>query len=103
MSKDVSAGRYGDRRRMRAIGAGAAAVVAMALVPWVGAEASGGHGWGHHGSHGSHHNNGGDSKLLYFASDGLRQDLVEKYAKQGAVPGFRDLLRKGARLPTTDC
>jgi 2',3'-cyclic-nucleotide 2'-phosphodiesterase (5'-nucleotidase family) len=38
-----------------------------------------------------------DHKLLFFASDGLVQDRVEKYADQGAVPGFRDLLKQGAR------
>jgi 2',3'-cyclic-nucleotide 2'-phosphodiesterase (5'-nucleotidase family) len=37
------------------------------------------------------------SRVLYFASDGLRQDLVEQYAQQGVVPGFRDLLRKGVK------
>ncbi|MDP9464091.1 MAG: alkaline phosphatase family protein, partial [Actinomycetota bacterium] len=36
-------------------------------------------------------------KVLFFASDGLRQDLVERYAKQRVVPGFRDLLRKGVK------
>ncbi len=34
------------------------------------------------------------SSVLFFASDGLRQDLIEKYAERGVVPGFRDLLRK---------
>jgi 2',3'-cyclic-nucleotide 2'-phosphodiesterase (5'-nucleotidase family) len=37
------------------------------------------------------------SPVLFFASDGLRQDLVEKYAQQGVVPGFRDLVRKGVK------
>ncbi len=46
---------------------------------------------------GGGHDKGRDDKLLFFASDGLRQDAVEKYADQGAVPGFRDLLRKGAK------
>ena len=43
------------------------------------------------------HDQGRDGKLLFFASDGLRQDAVEKYADQGVVPGFRNLLRKGAK------
>ena len=38
-----------------------------------------------------------DQKLLFFVADGLRQDLVEQYARQGAVPGFRDLLRHGVK------
>ena len=37
------------------------------------------------------------SRMLFFTSDGLRQDLVEKYSKQGSTPGFRDLLRKGVK------
>lgn len=36
-------------------------------------------------------------QAVFFASDGLRQDLVEKYAAQGAMPTMRDLLRKGAK------
>ena len=40
---------------------------------------------------------GGGDKLLFFTSDGLRQDAVERYASRGAdVPGFRDLLKHGA-------
>ena len=41
---------------------------------------------------------GDDSgKLLFFASDGLRQDAVEKYADDGDAPGFRELLRHGTK------
>jgi 2',3'-cyclic-nucleotide 2'-phosphodiesterase (5'-nucleotidase family)/predicted AlkP superfamily phosphohydrolase/phosphomutase len=36
-------------------------------------------------------------KLLFFAADGLQQATVERYAQQGVVPGFRDLLRNGAK------
>ena len=36
-------------------------------------------------------------KFLFFASDGLQQATVERYAKKGVVPGFRDLLRNGAK------
>ena len=62
--------------------------VALA-VPWVGAEANG-------GGHG--HDHGDDSgKLLFFASDGLRQDAVEQYADDGDTPGFRELLRNGTQ------
>ena len=64
-----------------AVGAAAALAVGLAT-PWVGAEANGG-GHGHHG--------GGDDsgKLLFFASDGLRQDAVEKLRRR----------RRRARLP----
>src|SRR3954470_8714907 len=70
------------------------AVLALALVPWGGAQAARppAHkgAWGHHGGHDS-----GGGKLLFFAADGMRQDAVEKYAAQGVVPGFRALLRDG--------
>ena len=77
------------RRRLAAIvGAIAVAVLVAALtIPWVGAEAhrGGGHGHGDDGG-----------KLLFFASDGLRQDAVEKLSDDKVTPGFRELLRKGA-------
>ena len=61
-------------------------------VPLVGAEANGG-GWGD--DHGHGHDHGDDSgKVLFFASDGMRQDAVENYGK--ALPGFRELLKRGA-------
>ena len=34
--------------------------------------------------------------VLLFAADGLRQDIVERYAADRGVPGFADLLRRGA-------
>src|SRR6476620_8159201 len=73
---------------------GLAAVVAAGVlaVPLVGAEANGG-GWGD--DHGHGHDHGDDSgKVLFFASDGMRQDAVENYGK--ALPGFRELLKQGA-------
>jgi 2',3'-cyclic-nucleotide 2'-phosphodiesterase (5'-nucleotidase family) len=36
-------------------------------------------------------------KLLFFTSDGLQQATVERYAKQGVTPRFRDLIQKGAK------
>ena len=35
-------------------------------------------------------------KAVFFAADGLRQDLVEKYAGQGVMPTMGDFLKKGA-------
>jgi len=35
-------------------------------------------------------------KVIFFAADGMRQDLVEKYAAQGAMPVMRELLKTGA-------
>ncbi|MET0768919.1 MAG: alkaline phosphatase family protein, partial [Solirubrobacteraceae bacterium] len=64
-----------------------AVLVAALTIPWVGAEAhrGGGHGHGDDGG-----------KLLFFASDGLRQDAVAKFSDDKVTPGFRELLRKGA-------
>ena len=63
----------------------AVATAAALAVPFVGAQAKGG---GHHD-----HDHGRDGgKLLFFASDGLRQDAVEEYAED--TPGFRELLAR---------
>jgi hypothetical protein len=35
-------------------------------------------------------------KFVFFASDGLRQDLVAKYAQQGLMPTMGTFLKKGA-------
>jgi 2',3'-cyclic-nucleotide 2'-phosphodiesterase (5'-nucleotidase family)/predicted AlkP superfamily phosphohydrolase/phosphomutase len=35
--------------------------------------------------------------VVMFAADGMRQDIVERYVGQGTLPGFRELLRRGAR------
>src|SRR3954468_4283094 len=76
------------RRRATAIAvAGAIAALGVGLaVPWGGAEAH--HGHGHRGDD--------TSKLLFFTSDGMRQDAVERYADDRVVPGFRELLKHGA-------
>jgi 2',3'-cyclic-nucleotide 2'-phosphodiesterase (5'-nucleotidase family) len=74
---------------MGKVGAALIAVVVLALVPLVGAEA---HRGGHHGG-----GDGRGDKLLFYASDGLVQNRVEQYADDGVVPGFRDLLRHGAK------
>ncbi len=65
-----------------------ALAVATALVAAVPAQA---HWFPRHG-----HDGGDHSKLLFFASDGMRQDLIEQYADDGATPGFKDLLKHGA-------
>ena len=36
-------------------------------------------------------------QAVFFASDGLRQDLVERYARRGVMPTMRELLRRGTR------
>lgn len=35
--------------------------------------------------------------VIFFASDGMRQDLVEEYASQGLMPAMRKLMNSGAR------
>jgi 2',3'-cyclic-nucleotide 2'-phosphodiesterase (5'-nucleotidase family) len=90
MSKDVLVATIGGGRRMRMIGLLAAAVIAAALIPWVSAETAQPHGWGHG-------DNRGEDKFLFFASDGLMQQSIERYSDQGVTPGFRELLKHGAR------
>jgi 2',3'-cyclic-nucleotide 2'-phosphodiesterase (5'-nucleotidase family) len=94
MSTDGATRRVGGRLHTRLMAALAAALLAAAIVPLVAAEATSRHhhGWGHGGSHQS----SGDGKLLFFTSDGMRQDQIAKYADQGLLPGFRDMLRHGA-------
>ncbi len=37
------------------------------------------------------------SKVILFSSDGIRPDLVDRYAKAGAMPTMRSLLKSGVR------
>ena len=92
--RKLGTGTDGSRGRTRVVRALAGTLLAVGLaVPFVGADAARPNGWGH--DHGNGH--GDDAgKLLFFASDGMRQDAVEQYADEGVVPGFRDLLRHGA-------
>ena len=85
----------GRRRGRRALTATLALVVAGGLVPSLtGADASPPTRVQpqHHGTP-----KRGDDKLLLFAADGLRQDIVAKHAANGDVPGFAELLEKGAK------
>ena len=38
---------------------------------------------------------GHDDNAVFFASDGMRQDLVAKYAGQGVMPTMKEFLKKG--------
>ena len=93
MGKDVKVGAGGGRTRRGVTAAIAAVIVAAAFVPL-----AAGHGrdHGHHNHHGHHGSSRGDGKFLFYASDGMRQDQIAKYADQGLLPGFRDMLRHGA-------
>src|SRR6185369_3244137 len=35
-------------------------------------------------------------RVVMFASDGMRPDLMERYAKQGFMPTYKDLMKDGA-------
>ncbi len=37
------------------------------------------------------------SKVIFFSSDGMRPDLVDKYVAEGAMPTYADLLNKGVK------
>src|SRR6266545_5646310 len=37
------------------------------------------------------------SKALFFSSDGMRPDLMEKYAAQGAMPTYASLISQGLK------
>jgi predicted AlkP superfamily phosphohydrolase/phosphomutase len=36
------------------------------------------------------------NSVIFFGSDGMRPDLMERYAAEGAMPTYRDLMHKGA-------
>ncbi len=77
-------------RRVGVVVSAVAAVVAATVVVLPQAE---GHGGGGSGGRDD------DDPVLLFAADGMRQDVIERYAKErghSAVPGFAELLRKGA-------
>ncbi len=42
-------------------------------------------------------------KVIFFSSDGLRQDLVESFANQRLMPAMAKLLRTGPELPMAVC
>ncbi|MDO8362463.1 MAG: 5'-nucleotidase C-terminal domain-containing protein [Actinomycetota bacterium] len=81
-------GKSPTRRRARSLGVLAAAALIAGVVPLQASAAPSGVG---------HPSPSGPSPVLFFAADGLRQDLVERYADDGVVPGFKDLLRNGAK------
>ncbi len=83
------------RARRPVVVAAALALVAPAAVAAlaVGTPAASAHkGGGHHPSPPST-----SGKAVFFASDGMRQDLVEKYADQGVMPTMRKFLKNGVK------
>jgi len=59
-------------------------LLAAAVVPLVGAQATSRPG-----------GDKGKDKVLYFVSDGMRQDQIAKYSDQGLLPGFTEMLDHG--------
>jgi 2',3'-cyclic-nucleotide 2'-phosphodiesterase (5'-nucleotidase family)/predicted AlkP superfamily phosphohydrolase/phosphomutase len=90
MGKDETGRSGGGRTRRWLMGALAALAVAAAFVPLTVAS-------GHNRHHSHHSSSAGDGKLLFYASDGMRQDQIARYGRRGLLPGFRDMLRHGAR------
>ncbi len=43
------------------------------------------------------HERDDETSVIFFASDGMRQDLVESFASQGMMPTMKKLLNSGAR------
>jgi 2',3'-cyclic-nucleotide 2'-phosphodiesterase (5'-nucleotidase family) len=82
--------------------AGAAALALATLGTLVFAGASAGHRAPWYAAKGSikkfHHGDAGaerSKKAILFASDGMRPDLMERYARKGIMPTFKDLLKRG--------
>lgn len=81
------------RRPTLVIAAALVAPLTLTVLAVGSSEASAhGRGHGHHPDHGAP-----TSKAVFFASDGLRQDLVEKYAAKGVMPTMKSFLRNGAK------
>ena len=82
--------------------AGAAMVALATLGTLVFAGSSAGHGTPWHAANEStkkfHHGDAGaerSKKAILFASDGMRPDLMERYASKGLMPTFKDMLKRG--------
>ena len=66
------------------------AVIAALSAPAVAADGGGSGGGEDPGGRAEH-----QSKAVMFASDGMRQDAVQRYAAQGAMPEMRELIKEG--------
>jgi 2',3'-cyclic-nucleotide 2'-phosphodiesterase (5'-nucleotidase family)/predicted AlkP superfamily phosphohydrolase/phosphomutase len=73
-------------KRIRLLGAAAIGAAILVLIATIGPGAA----------QGTHTANSTD-KVVLFASDGMRQDLAERYSNQGLMPTYRQLLRDGVR------
>jgi 2',3'-cyclic-nucleotide 2'-phosphodiesterase (5'-nucleotidase family) len=52
---------------------------------------------GHGTDHKKNENNVRSEKAILFASDGMRPDLVERYASMGLMPTLKDVIKHGVR------
>jgi 2',3'-cyclic-nucleotide 2'-phosphodiesterase (5'-nucleotidase family) len=69
-------------------GSAVLAVAALAMLVFAGPSAG-------HGDNGNKDGGARSQKAILFASDGMRPDLMERYARMGIMPTFKDLMRKG--------
>ncbi len=73
----------GGRRRIKTFAIGATVALLAGIAPAAGTASARRHE--------------DPQRVLYFVSDGLRQDLVEQYSKAGKTPGFKEMLHSGAK------
>jgi 2',3'-cyclic-nucleotide 2'-phosphodiesterase (5'-nucleotidase family) len=85
-----------DRRPVVVLAALALVAPAAVAALTVGTTAASAHKGGGGGHHPPSHSAPTD-QAVFFASDGLRQDLVEKYANQGVMPTMKKFLRNGVK------
>ena len=75
-------------KRLGRLGAALLAVGALATLTFAGSSAG----------HGKKPPQGPlTDKAIMFASDGMRPDLMERYADKGIMPTFKDLMKHGVR------
>ena len=68
------------------------AVSALAVLVFAGPSAGGGNKHKHKGK-----DDARPEKAILFASDGMRPDFMERYARRGIMPTFKDLMKHGVR------
>ncbi len=83
------------RRRFLVLLASTALAVSALAAPTATATASSrvGHSHGHHHDGGGR---GGDHPVVLYASDGMRPDLMQRFADRHLMPTYADLMRHGA-------
>ena len=78
-------------KRFSRLGAAAISVAALAVLVSAGPSA------GHSPQKKSASSEARSQKAIMFASDGMRPDLMERYARLGLMPTYKELMRKGVR------